>query len=483
MKTFSTGRHLAARIFIAFLFGLLTLSATAQTVPSRDDVGVNVAVMDPHTVKDVFGKRIAERFVALQVTIRNKSSEHQFLIHDVSLDLEKVFPEGYFTQRDNLACQKRIAACNEKNKTLARADQVRCACEASEYTYELSSLELSLLRGVAEKGQGSDLRNKVFRFLQALGTIGGGLVGVAGFGPSYAGSIAVFNGPVLSAYNNALPDYTINQMNRLSDSAYQSNTLVPKEQAKVIVAFVSQAMFLTKAQKATLWKDPTKLFDDTTNPIDFRRTVAVVRGAFITEITNLPPLIVSAQFEEDELKKFQADKPVVKGFLAGRFSPDVRINLLNQEPEGLSIKLDGTPSNNRLRFIIESTQPVPPDTLLIFEVANDQAVQTTSRRIHYKQDAPIIESITPNEGVRDTDELEIEITGKNFTPGKTNVLVAGTGVRVLPNSVEVLEGGTNKLKAILVIAADAPPGERRITVSNPTGGSAAFVAFTVKAAP
>lgn len=473
-------------VWLAIGCCLLTNQASAQSVQSKDDLGVNVAVMDPHTVADVFGKRIARRFIALQVTIRNKSADHQFLVHDVSLDLEKVFPAGYFAQRDYEDCQLRIRACQERNKSLGRgAQQQECVCATAEdYTYELSSLELSLLRGVAEKGQGQDPRNKIFRFLQALGTVAGGLVGVAGFGPSYGGSVAVFNGPVLSAYSNAFPDYTINQMNRLSDSAYQSNSLVPKQQAKVIVAFVSQAMFLNKEQRDLIWKDPTSLFNETSDKrIDFRRTVAVVRGDFITELSNLPPSIVAVQFDDDELKKFQVDKPVVKGYLTGRFSPEVKINLLNQEPEGLSIKLDGAPSNNKLKFIIESDRPVSTDTLLTFEVANEQAVQTTSRRIHYKVDAPTITEIKPAEGVRGTASLTVQITGTNFTRGKTEVLVSGAGVRVLPGSVKVVEGSSTKLTAQLVIDLDAPLNDRQVTVSNPTGGSAGSVIFTVKPKP
>jgi len=237
---------------ILLFFGLFTKSASAQPAPSpsvQDNIYVHVAVIDPKTVSDIFGKRIAKRFVAIQVTVRNKNAEYQFLIHDVSLDLRKVFNTRLGSGR-----------------------------------YELSSLELSLLRGVAEKGQGQDPRNKVLRFLTAIGTVGGALVGVAGFGPSYGDSMAVFNGPFLSAYRGAFPDYTINQMNRLSDSAYQSNTLVPRQQAKVMVAFIPQAIFLDKKQRELFWDDPTRLFND----IDFRRTEALVTGSFIVELANLP---------------------------------------------------------------------------------------------------------------------------------------------------------------------------------------------------
>jgi hypothetical protein len=433
--------------------------------------------MDPKTVSDVFGKRIAERFVALQVTIRNRNAQHQYLLHDVSLDLKKVFPEGYFAKRDEVACARFISECEKRNKTRIAPEECRCE---ERYRYELSSLELSLLRGVAERGQGQDPRNKLLRFLTAIGTVGGSLVGVAGFGPSFSDSMAVFNGPVLSAYRNAFPDYTINQMNRLSDSAYQSNTLVPRQQAKVIVAFVPQSLFLDKNQRKLLWDDPTRLFNETDElkRIDFRRTEAIATGSFVVEIENLPLSISTAQFDDSELQNFEQDKPTVKGFLMGRFSKDAKINLLNQQPEGLSIKLDGTPSGNRLNFIIQSTQPVAPGTLLTFEVANDQAVQTTTRAVLYTPDLPTITDIDKDEGSTGS-EVDVEITGTNFTPGKTRVLVNGKGVRVPPDSVEV--EGANKLKAKIVIEKGAALDERRITVTNPRGESQSFVRFTVKA--
>jgi hypothetical protein len=262
MKSFLSKKSVVLlQISLALFFGLMTSSASAQSPPDpQRDVWVNVAVIDPMTVSDIFGKRIAQRFVTIQVTVRNKNADHQYLIHDVSLDLAKVFPNGYFANRGG----------------------------SSSSRYQLSSLELSLLRGVAEKGQGQDPRNKVLRFLTAIGTVGGALVGVAGFGPSFSDSMAIFNGPVLSAYRNAFPDYTINQMNRLSDSAYQANTLVPRQQAKVLVAFVPQAIFLDKKQRKLFWDDPTQLFNESATQIDFRRTEALVSGSFIVELANLP---------------------------------------------------------------------------------------------------------------------------------------------------------------------------------------------------
>ncbi len=441
-------RQVVLYLFMMVVFFLKPAGISGQTAPSvSEDIRVYVSVMDPQTVSDVFGKRIAQRFVALQVTIRNRDRDHQFLIHDVSLDLENVFPPGYFTTREELSrtdCDKRRRDCEERNKT--RTNPRDCG-SCSGYKYELSSLELSLLRGVAEKGQSENGRNKLLRIFEGIGTVAAGLIGVAGFGPSYSDSIALYNGEFLAAYRHVFPDYTINQMNRLSDSAYQSNTLVPKQQARVLVAFIPQRIFLTKKQRDDFWKEPTLLFDGD-KAVDFRRTEVAVRGSFIVELENLPVALNSVQFDDAELKKFQNDK-----------------------------KLDGTPSHKRLNFIIESDKPVAPDTPLTFEVSSDQSVQTLTRRIHYTPDLPTITDIDKKEGESNTPALEVEITGTNFVPGKTRVLVSGTGVKVPDNSVEVL--GSTKLKATFTIDKNADPTERKVTVKNPRGESTGSISFSV----
>ena len=75
-----------------------TPPASPLTPPPKklsDDVKVYVSVMDPGIVQDVFGKRVAQRFVAIQVTIANQNPNFQFLIHDVSLDLKGVFGKEF----------------------------------------------------------------------------------------------------------------------------------------------------------------------------------------------------------------------------------------------------------------------------------------------------------------------------------------------------------------------------------------------------
>ncbi len=481
-SSLASATRTALKVCLVLVCCLWPAVAAGQSV--RENIRVYVSVMDPPTVADVFGKRIAERFVAVQVTVANKNDDFQFLIHDVSLDLAKVFPENSSYLPRKVSAAERERCLNPSRLTAAEKDRCEQIEGIEEYRYELSSADLSLLRGVAEKGQGQNRRNKLLRMFEGIGTIAAGLIGVATFGPSYAESVAIFNGPVISAYRNAFPDYTINQLNRLSDSAYQANTLVPKQQAKVLVAFIPQSIFLSKEQQKLFWNDPTRLFTDASlgdKRVDFRRTEAVVRGSFIVELENLPISAVVVQFDDDELIKFEDDKPSVKGSISGRFTPDTKIALLNQEPEGLSVTLDGTPTSERLDFIVESDMPVAPDTVLDFEVSNGKTIQHITRRIRYMPDLPTITAISEPEGPADTEDFEVEITGTNFIPGKTRVLISGKGVKAPQESVEVM--GATKLKAKFNIDANASATDRRVTVVNPAGESSTSVSFRVTAAP
>jgi hypothetical protein len=442
--------------FVCVVFALF--SPATLNAQSDEDIQVRVSVMAPQIVSDTFGKRIAQNFVAIQVTVANHNKDYQYLITDVSLNLNTVFTPRLSDYKD---------ARDFDNQ------------------YFLSSAELSLLRGVAEKGQGQDTRNKTLRYFRALGTIAAGLIGVTSFGPSYPKSVAVFNGPVINSFSEAFPDYTINQMNRLSDSAYQSNTLVPVKHSKVMVAFIPQAIFLNKEQRKLFWKDPTSLYPDKNGncnmPVcaDFRRAAAWLDGVFITEVASLPPTVSTAQFVDSELQKFENDKPVVKGYIVGRFLTGTSVSLLNQDPKGLSITLDGAPTAERLNFIIKSDKPVPPGTKLNFEVSNAQGVQTYSKDVLYMPDPPTVTAISPDLGKQNT-SVTVTLTGSNFIPGAGN-----TRVKISGNDVEVSEPvevmGTS-LKATFKIDENAATGPRSVTVANANSESAP-VTFTITAAP
>jgi hypothetical protein len=514
-------RLLSTAAALTLLTLLCVCPAQGQTKPTLvKDVKVYVSVMDPKTVDDVFGRRIGHRFVAIQITITNRRDDFQLLIHDVSLDLRRIYgpDSGHMPQaiKDELKCEdnlekRRLEYITElENKRREYVNRVANINESDEKKYdrevesledeikglrqdaglckgrsrfEQSSLELSLLRGVAEKGQGHDRRNFILRLFRGVGTVAAGLIGVAPFGPSYGDSVAVFNGPVISAYMDAFPDYTINQLNRLNDSAYRSNTLVGKQQAKVLVAFIPQTMFMEKKQRELFRKDPLQLFSQ----IDFRKAEALVDGAFITEVEDMPPLASAAQIEPAELAKLQDAAPEVKGTIVGRLLTGAKVSLVGVVPEGVTIEGEDTSDDKRLDFVIKSPKPIPPGTALTFEVSNAQGIQTITRPLSYTPKLPTLTGVEPDPAEGEAgSEVTLTLKGTNFIPNTgsnaraTHVVTQrGSGLRVV--SVDVTDATT--LEVTLSISGGAPRAASQLRVTNAAGPSAGSVTFTVKAPP
>jgi hypothetical protein len=527
-------------IFGAFLIGtLLSLPATSANsliatatptptpTPNTGDIQLSryintyVSVIDPNIAEDIFGKRISDRFVVIQVTISNKNSDFQFLIHDVSLDLTKVFGKntiynlaaeawdrcrcmnacmattksaanptkttdkkaGVQTTEAQEARQKRLAAC-----------RTECAdtCTAPRVIFELSSLELSLIRGVAEKGQAQDKRNKILRYLEGAGTVAASFIGFAGVGPKYSDFMAIYNGDVLSAYRHIYPDFTINQMNRLSDSAYKSNTLIPKEQAKVIVAFIPQAMFLKPDQRKKFRKDPTSLYPDYnsddpdfTDKVDFRRSVALVDGKFVVELKNLPLTLTGVQIDPDQAQGFLNAQPSVKGYILGQFLEGANITLMNP-PAGMQVALDdkATPEEGKLFFVITANGPVDSGTHLSFRVFNKQNAQTFDYTVSYTIPAPHLDDQSL-EGTVDGPDVPIELTGTNLFGDKVTSLViqpSGSGVKPENIHVETKADGSTSLKATLKMAG-ATAGTYNLKAKNGKTGESNPIQLTVKPKP
>jgi hypothetical protein len=297
--------------------------------------------MDPKIVSDVFGKRIAKRYIAIQITIANKNKDFQYLIHDVSLDLTAIYKDPASRPRGG---------------------------------YEPSSEDKTLVRGVAEKGQMYDTRNLVIRILEGVGTIAGGITGIATFGSSYAPTVAAFNGPFLDAIKSTFPDKTLNQVNRLNDSAYVSNTVVPKQSAKVMVAFLPQAILLDSSDRAAFWKDPVDLF----KKIDLRAIVANADGSFIQEVPEAAqPSITTIVIAEGEKAKLRSAAGFeVVGEILGDHLDSTKLTL--KQPAGVECSIEGEPNEKKIKFKLKSDKAVPPGVALVFEVTRNSLSATHS---------------------------------------------------------------------------------------------------------
>ena len=108
-------------------------------------------LIPPKMAADMFGRRIAKNYIAIQVTVENRDKELDMVVYDAEVD--------YSLLVDQL-CQ------DEVESSSGRLERFLC---------ESSSQELSILRGVAEKGQINDPRNRTLRILRGVGTAASGL--------------------------------------------------------------------------------------------------------------------------------------------------------------------------------------------------------------------------------------------------------------------------------------------------------------------
>jgi hypothetical protein len=215
-------------------------------------VRVRRSVMDPKEASDAFGRRLGRHFIVFQVTVENNNTDYQYMLHDVSVDLSRLMN-----------------------------------APAGTYEWAFSTQELSMLRGVPEKGQDYDPRNLTFHIMRGVGSVAGGVTGLTAdsIQDIFGSAVAAFNGPLLSSFLDIFPDHTATQLNRLSDSAFTSNSLVPKQGAKVFAIFVPTSLVLTNKESNNYWENPHKLLADPEH--DFRNADVCVDGAFITEVPSL----------------------------------------------------------------------------------------------------------------------------------------------------------------------------------------------------
>jgi hypothetical protein len=263
-------------------------------------IRIRRAVMDPKEASDAFGRRIGRRFLVYQVTIENKDKNYQYMVHDVSIDLSRLFnqPPG-------------------------------------SYEWAFSTRELSLLRGVPEKGQDQDPRNLTFHVLRGIGTVAGGVSGLTAFTDVFGAATAAYNGPFLSSFIDVVPDHTATQLNRLSDSAFATNTVVGKQQAKAFAVFVPQSLFMTNEERKGYWKEPINILSSPT--LDFRNADLCVDGTFVTEVITLTLRTIAFS----DPSKAAANVTVVLKVTGAGISPGDTLNLFANTYQLKNVSSDG----------------------------------------------------------------------------------------------------------------------------------------------
>ena len=233
-------------------------NGSAQDHPEL--IGVRRELLAAKEASDVYGRRLGKRYIVYQVRISDYSKDYQYVVHDISLNLKDVLLRQGVpgTYKDGV--------------------------ELPATAFLASSRDLDVLRGIPEKGQDYDPRNLSLHILTGLGSVAGGISGLTPFSDVMGSAVAVFNGAFLQAFVGIAPDHTGTQLNRLSDEAFASNTLVDKLHTKVFAIFIPQSLVLGKDNQKDFWKDPRTLLS--TLPLD--QVDVCVDGSLVTEVSITP---------------------------------------------------------------------------------------------------------------------------------------------------------------------------------------------------
>lgn len=446
-----------------------------QAVEEMNDRYIKVwrALMAPKNVADSFGRRIATRYIAIQLTVANRNTEYQWLIQDASVDLSRLVLHLKTAAASQATCQDSLQHLLKSFQALGldvtQTGEVR---QGASNPY-VTSADLTVLRGVAEKGQALDPRNLTYRLMRGAGTIAAGMLGVTTFGPAFAPAVAGYNGPLLTAYQTMFPDFTVNQLNRLNDSAFLANTLVPKQQARVIVIFMPMEYVLTRAQVKKYYKDPESVFGCP----DLRLLEANVNGNFITTVVPTP-VITSININTNEEASFGKDNFTVGGVVVGRFLEKAKVALLSP-PDGVTVAAGGEPSESRLQFVLKGLKPLMPGQLLEFQVSRDGTEPAKSvLKVLYQPERPTLQAgaLSPSSLVPGS-TATVTVKGGNFLPDEMQILVEPpAGLRIGP--VQYISNG--ELKVEVTVADAAAEGPREFRVSSKGGLSDPASTLTVK---
>jgi hypothetical protein len=207
----------------------LQAKATVQS-----SVGVTAVLLTQPAVGRLFGKEIANTYAVAQLTVSNRSADAAFVIHSAYIDISNWALSG-----------------GTSGFVLNTSDDyVR-----GNSPHRIVSVESRIARGQSLDAQQWTARNWTIRILTLVGSLAAGYsfsvneIGIAK-------GIAAFNGTLVPGVAMAWPDGLVAQQNRISDFGYQTNKVIGKQSADVIVCFFPINMFLSPTLRQEFLKFP-----------------------------------------------------------------------------------------------------------------------------------------------------------------------------------------------------------------------------------
>ena len=196
------------------------------------DIGCSASVLTWDETRWIFGRKIADTYIAFQVTARNTNPNQEFLIHD----LQVAVPD----QSVDSLC--RPAGTDDSPAAGKPKDPGTC-------THFMSGRDRILVRGVGQTGQAFTSRNIAERVLEAVSGIMGAVAGVAGTA-EFGSAVHIFSAVGVPGFNKVLPDLNADQIDRLNDLGFSANSaykiIIPKNGSVPMTTFLPSAIFASK---------------------------------------------------------------------------------------------------------------------------------------------------------------------------------------------------------------------------------------------
>lgn len=164
----------------------------ASTPKPNANLACSFVPLSYETAYEVFGKGVADRFIAVQVTVENKNATSEFLLQDV-----RVGKKGFV----------------------------------------LSSYDKKIPRSVGERQEQLSARAIVIRLTAATASV---LTGIAGFAGNelLTDAATVYAGPAQNALQTTIPNLSTAELARMDDLGFSvTSTVIPKSSAIAVVAF------------------------------------------------------------------------------------------------------------------------------------------------------------------------------------------------------------------------------------------------------
>jgi hypothetical protein len=234
----------------------------------------------------IFGRKIADNYIAFQVTARNLNPNQEFLVHDL-----QVAVADFTTNPDGQPKPKPGDQPKPANPDLQPAppdngyQRSECAAPLAPiyYTHFMAGRDRMLVRGVGQTGQSFTSRNIAEHVLEAVGSIFSATAAVAGTA-QFSAAVHIFSAAGVPGFNKIFPDLNADQIDRLNDLGFSATSaykiVVPKNGAVPMTTFLPSAIF---ARNNRHWKQ-CELLNFANN------AVVVLGGKHIQEINDLPLL-------------------------------------------------------------------------------------------------------------------------------------------------------------------------------------------------